>query len=221
MDLNEYWGVLRDWRSQAENAGHPVPSLDDLYKIANAGTDTWPADLDWSSVGPWRRTIEQIRDQKRLGVRDPVSQMPDELLLPQPPANNSHHRAAPPAPAPGVHIGTAPQDNTTPHSTHASTASEGTSDVALGVLRAWRDKAVGEGRPGIESLRDETITRVARDFVAGRPAEAIIKLLPAEQQFFGEQMVAALTSVGLRAADGGPTPAPTDHSGGATHAVDR
>lgn len=89
--------ALMRWREAAEATGAVVPSVVDLRAIAS-NPSAWPADVDTSTVEPWRATLEWLIKQWAMGVTHPEDQLPTALRAPRAGTAAARH-SAPAAPA--------------------------------------------------------------------------------------------------------------------------
>lgn len=172
--------VLRRWSELAGNAGYPVPGEENLRKIADAN-GPWPADLDLTVVAPWTDTINWLLDQLRLGVAEPISQLPTELLGP-----SESNTPAPAAPAePGT--AAAPQPVVAP----PDTVKPDEGAAVLIALKTWWTRAIERDAPGITGLKEAHLLQVLRS--GRRTAEQIAEVLPASLTAFAPDMAAVLS----------------------------
>jgi hypothetical protein len=78
--------ALMRWAEEAAGQGHSVPEPKDLELVAVAKSVVHP-DVDSHALAPWTETIVWIMGQASMGVADPYSQLPEELLAPARPAS--------------------------------------------------------------------------------------------------------------------------------------
>lgn len=158
--------MLMRWRGSAVAAGHVVPSVPHLMEIGSAG-DVRPGGVVHPNVARWAKTITFLLMQLRLGVHDPVEQIPDFLAVPQGPADPEPEPAPPPVtpdpPAPP------------PVDPDGVTGPEG-DDAVFAALRAWWQAEL-QRDPQLGRLKEHHLRSIA--MTGSRTEEEIRRHLPA------------------------------------------
>ncbi|MFY2786886.1 hypothetical protein [Rhodococcus sp. MALMAid1271] len=162
--------TLLHWKQQSDARGHRTPSAQSLNSIAVA--NGVPYDLGEEGIESWRKTLEWLLHQVKMGVFDPVAQLPDELMLPvEIPAQGSV-----------VPVSSAPEGNS-----GQSTAVPAT---ALDALKMWRRNAIAHGRDDVAALKESTLNQILRSKQTS--AGAIERMLPQSQRVLAPEIAKVL-----------------------------
>lgn len=167
---------LTAWAAETAAHGYPVPSDDDLQRMAETGSAV--ATSGSREVRGWWRTLEHLLKQDRFSVANPHLSLPSALLLPE---------------------GLEPEPPTPPGPAVPTMSTE---ETVLAALKRWREQAIAAETPGIGPLTETHLRLVARS--GKREADELrATFAPIVRQFADEiAAVIALTAP----ADSSPVP---------------
>ncbi|NQX12316.1 hypothetical protein HQQ80_11820 [Microbacteriaceae bacterium VKM Ac-2855] len=193
------------WASAAAARGYPVPSDDDLQRMADAGSAV--ASSGSVEVRAWWRTLEHLLKQDRFGAIDPHLSLPSALLLPDGLERN---------PGRGNDIGLGRTVEPTPTSPDSVPPAPDLSpeDTVLAALKRWREEAIAAQTPGITPLTETHLKLVARS--GKREAEDLrATFAPIVRQFADEiaAVIATVAATSSPASDATPSPSPLPEAG--------
>nr|WP_296779059.1 hypothetical protein [Rhodococcus sp. (in: high G+C Gram-positive bacteria)] len=176
--------TLLHWKQQSDARGQRTPSAQSLNSIAVA--NGVPHDLDEEGIEPWRKTLEWLLHQVKMGVFDPVAQLPDELLKPvEPPSRGT---VAP------VSSARSDAEQSTPNPT-----------TGLEAMKVWRRNAIAQGRDDVGTMKESTLVSIFRSKQTS--ASAIESILPRSLGALAPEIAKVLSDF---AGNGNKsTPAPT------------
>lgn len=168
-------------------SAHPVHGVADLDRELEHGATGWGE----ATVEEWRGTLEWLLHQLKMGVHDPVAQLPDELLAPAGilaavagSISSEHPVASADVNSTGMFNPRAQASPPRPSSNPSS---------PLDALKEWRRAGIDSGRGDLSNLKESQIAQIVRSNRI--TAEAIAAILPPAVSGLAAEIAGVIDSV--------------------------
>jgi len=188
--------MLVEWAAHTRARGYDVPEAETLARIADAGLHEGGDGT--AVVAAWQPTIDWLLKQIKFGMRQPHTQLPNELAIPLDGLIASPRRStfAPPAPP-------APPAPAAPAAAPAAAAPEPTE---LSALQAWRRDGLESDPARFAQLKEGHLKQVTNS--TARTEEELLKYSAVVRPFAAEIAAVFAEFAGSTGSAGSPASPP-------------